>query len=115
MSILSAPYKPLTGVDCYRALQSTINKARDIEWEIATRKVSLFRRRWHSPQGGSSEFDVLLSSTYDQPVLEIEMPKLGDEGLERLLSELLAVDNDFQETSGTYLVVFKDYGDSNAP
>ena len=79
-----------------------------MEEEIAKRKLSLFTRILHSPPGGSSEFDVL-SSTHDQipPVLEIEVPKLGDERLEHMLSELLDVDKDFQDSSGTYMVVSK--------
>ena len=107
--LTSEPNRPLTRADCYEALQSTINKARSIEEEIAKSKLSLFTRIWHSPRGGSSEFDVLLSSTHNQipPVLEIEVPKLGDERPEHLLSELLDVDKDFLDSSGTYPVISK--------
>ena len=80
-----------------------------MEEEIAKRKLSLFTRIRHSPRGGSSEIYVLLSSTHSQtpPILEIEVPNLGDERLEHMLSELLDVDKDFQDSSGTYMVVSK--------
>ena len=108
---------PLTRAEYCEALRSTINKARSIEEERAKRKVSLFTRIWYSPQGGSSELHVFLSSTHDQipPFLDIEVPKLGDERLERMLSRLLDRNSDFEESSGTCLVISKHYKDSNAP
>ena len=109
--------KPLKSSHCYEALRSTFNKARAIEEEISKRKVSLFTRIWYSPQSRSSDFGVLLLSTHDRipPVLEIEIPQLGDERLENLLEDYLNTDYDFHQSCSTYLVVFKDYEDSNAP
>ena len=109
--------KALIISDCYTALRSTVNKGRSIEAELLKSKVSLFTRLWYSPQGHSTEFGVLLSSTHERipPVLEIEIPELGDELLGIMLSEHLDENNDVQQSSGIYLVVLKDYEDSNAP
>ena len=107
---LSESGQPLTGGDCHRAMLSTINKARSIAKEITKSKVSLFTRKWKF-QRDSCEFDALLSSTHDQipAVLEIEVPKLGDERLEYLLRDLLDVNDDFKESSSRYLVLSKDH------
>ena len=108
---LSGSGNTLTSTDCHKAMQSTIHKARLIGFEIALRKEPFFRRKSKdiTLQGDRREFDVLLQSTSIQfdGATDIGKP-VNDIRLDHLLRTLLEVDKDFNESSGTYLVVFKD-------
>ncbi len=112
MGDLSEEYS-LTTTGCHKAMQSTVHKARLIGFEIALGKRPFFRRKSKdiTLQGDPREFDVLLTSTSDQfCVATMKKPvSFTDSRLGNLLRTLLGVDKDFNESSGTDLLVFKDY------
>ena len=105
--------RELTLTDCHEALLSTIGKARLIGFEIARMKEPFFTRKSKSItlQGDPREFDVLLSSIDDRIVgaLYINIPLVCQQRLEDLLRTYVRVDNDFKDSSGTYLIVSKRY------
>ena len=99
--------------DCHEALLSTIGKARLIGFEIARMKKPFPTRKSKSItlQGDLRELDVLLLSLNDQIVgaLNIKTPQVINMRLEDLLRTLVGVDDDFNDSSGTYLIVSKRY------
>ena len=105
--------RPLTTTNCYYALLSTTCKARLIGFEIARRNVSFLRRKFKKQvrlQGDPRAFDSLISSNDEhfRNALHIERPWLISTSLDNLLKTLLEADRDFEDSSGTYHVVFID-------
>ena len=107
----------LTLTECHTAMLSTIRKARCIGLEIACRK-GLFRSRGFPGfsklielQGDPRKFDVFLASMGDDELRGWSVVKspLDSGPLKFLMENLLAVDEDFSDSTGTCLVVFRDY------
>lgn len=111
---------PLTTTDCHKALLSTIDKARLIGVEIARMEKPFFMRisKVIGLRPDHREFDVLLSSTRDQIGCLVDIEGIGGAittRLQNLLRTLVEEDEDFSDSSGTYLVIPKGYSDSNVP
>ena len=104
---------PLTTIDCYYALLSTTCKARLIGFEIARRNVSFLRRKFKKKirlQGDPRAFDLLILSNDNdfRYVSNINRPSSISTSLDNLLKTLLEADRDFEDSSGTYHIVFID-------
>ena len=108
---------PLTLTDCHLAMLTAIRKARLIGFQIARRNKPVFKRtsREITLQGDPREFDIILSSINNEykdtfRIGSIETLRDGPEvRLTDVLKNPLVAHKDFEDSSGTYHLIFKGY------